>query len=51
MTGTSAYRMWPAETFAAGQCLNCRTWIFATTAREWKRAVTAPCPACGAKGW
>ena len=34
-----------------GQCMGCGKWVTASTAREWKKVVKAPCPHCGRKGW
>ena len=34
-----------------GRCLHCWQWITAETTKEWSKAVRAPCPHCGRKGW
>ena len=41
----------PLDTKYAGRCLRCNGWVTATKSREWSKAVKAPCPHCGAKGW
>lgn len=34
-----------------GRCTGCRKWIYAQTRKQWQRAVKAPCPHCGKRGW
>ncbi len=46
-----AERGLPADTHAAGRCLRCKGWIYATTARAWSSAVKSPCPHCGVRQW
>ena len=41
----------PDNTYAAGRCMKCRGWIFATNARDWSLAVRNPCPHCGSGSW
>ena len=39
------------DTKYAGRCLRSGAWITATTSKAWHKAVKAPCPKCGIKGW
>lgn len=35
----------------SAKCTGCRMVIAAQTRRQWQRAVSAPCPHCGIRGW